>query len=746
MKSSFESTCASARLSVGAVKALVSSSPRGRLRPLALACAAVAAPVWAQNAGPAAPATSASAASTSVALPDVVVTAVHEHSPLLVVADPKQPRQPVPASDAADYLKSIPGFTAIRSGGSNSDPVFRGQFGSRLPVLTNGATLLGACPARMDSPSSYISPETFDALTVVKGPQTVIWGPGASAGVVRFDRERPDLERQQVQFSASVQGGTAARSDQNVDLLVGSPDYYLRFTANHSQSKDYKDGDGRIVPSHWDKWNADVAFGLTPDKDTLIELSAGTGDGEARYGGRGMDGAKFRRESVGLRLEKSHLSPLLAKLEAQLYYHQADHVMDNYSLRQFKPGGGMSMPMAANPRRTTKGLRVASTWNLGQHTSLVAGVDAMDSPHDQRSGMPSMPYAAKPYVRDAKFTNQGLFAELTQHVSDSAKVVGGLRLDRAKAWRYPAPSAGGMEGMHDMDGMHDMKAMGDMHDMHGMAPMPHAMAPVSNQRERSALPSGFVRWEQTLGAGTTVYAGIGHVQRFPDYWELISPGNSAAGKGNAFGTLKPEKTTQIDVGANWKAAEWQAWTSAYLGHVQDYILFNYPSMGGMGGMGSTVRNVSARTAGFEVGGSYQLGRSLTAQGTLAYAWAENRTDHRPLPQTPPLEAKFGLDWSEGAWNAGALWRVVAAQKRYARDQGNVVGKDFGPSGGFGVMSVNAGYRVNQTLKVTAGIDNLFNRTYAEHLNLAGNADFGFPGGVRINEPGRTLWVRGDIKF
>ena len=28
----------------------------------------------------------------------------------------------------------------------------------------------------MDAPSSYISPETFDQLTVIKGPQTVLSG------------------------------------------------------------------------------------------------------------------------------------------------------------------------------------------------------------------------------------------------------------------------------------------------------------------------------------------------------------------------------------------------------------------------------------------------------------------------------------------------------------------------------------------------------------------------------------------
>ncbi|MFX8067457.1 TonB-dependent copper receptor, partial [Acinetobacter baumannii] len=82
--------------------------------------------------------------------------------------------------------------------------------------------------------------------------------------------------------------------------------------------------------------------GLTPDDHTRLELTAGTGDGYARYAGRGMDGAHFRRESVGLRFEKSHIGEVLQRVEAQVYYNDADHVMDNFTLR--KPDPMSSMP------------------------------------------------------------------------------------------------------------------------------------------------------------------------------------------------------------------------------------------------------------------------------------------------------------------------------------------------------------------------------------------------------------------
>ncbi|MBD9401983.1 TonB-dependent copper receptor [Comamonas sp. CMM02] len=635
-------------------------------------------------------------------LPEVVVTAIHDHSFAQVVTDPKQPRQPIPASDAADYLKSIPGFSAIRSGGSNSDPVFRGQFGSRLPLLTNGSQLMGACPSRMDAPSSYISPETYDQLTLVKGPQTVLWGPGASAGVVRFDRLPPEFTEPGARGSASVLGASHGRNDQRVELELGNASMFARMSANRAHSQDYQDGAGRRVPSAYEKWNTDVALGWTPDAQTLLELSAGAGDGEARYGARGMDGTQFRRESWGLRFEKRQINSWLSKVEAQLYHHNADHVMDNFKLRTPPASGMMAGGMASNVRRITTGGRVAATVQPAAQWELTTGMDMYTSPHDKRTGTPLLPFQTKERVRDAKFSNWGWFAELGWQASVQTRWVGGLRLDQAKAQRYGAAQV--------------------------------------DTRSSSAMPSGFLRWEHVAADGTTVYAGVGHVQRFPDYWELISPGNSAVGKGNAFVTLKPEKTTQLDVGAQWKSDKAQAWVSAYMGVVQDYILLNYP------GMTSSVRNVDARTAGLELGGSYRLTPSWTGQATLAGTWSDNRTDHRPLPQIPPAELRLGLDYAQDAWTAGALWRLVPGQHRYSLDEGNIVGRDLGASSGFGTLAINASYRVNSHLKLLAGVDNLFDKDYAEHLNLAGNAGFGYPGFARLQEPGRTVWVRADFQF
>lgn len=639
-------------------------------------------------------------------LSPTVITAIAPSSPLTVVTNPKDPRQPVPASDGADYLKTIPGFSAIRSGGTNGDPVLRGMFGSRLNILTNGGVMLGACPNRMDAPTSYISPETYDRLTVIKGPQSVIWGPGGSAGTILFDRDPESFGALGSRVNASLLGGSNGRFDKVLDAAAGNSQGYARFVGNQSRSDDYDDGNGDTVPSRWDKWNGDVALGWTPDADTLLELTAGKGDGEARYAGRGMDGSQFKRESLGLRFEKSNLGEVLDKVEAQVYYNYADHVMDNYSLRTPSGSGMMGMPMVSNVDRRTLGARIKATWRWAD-VQLISGLDAQTNEHRKRGGMGIDAHKGQPWTKDADFHNYGVFSELTWYATGNDRLVTGARLDRASArdFRQGSPTEG------------DTRA--------------------------DTLPSGFVRYEHDLAMiPATTYVGLGHAQRFPDYWELFSPKLAPAGAANAFDGIKPEKTTQVDFGIQYQDERLEAWASGYVGQIRDYILFDYR------GMSSQAQNIDARIMGGELGAAYRLTENWKADATLAYAWGKNSSDGKALPQMPPLESRLGLTYSRDLWSVGALWRLVAEQNRIAENQGNVVGKDYEKSAGFGVFSLNGAYKVRRNLKLSAGVDNLFDKTYAEHLNLAGNAGFGYPATdpQPVNEPGRTFWTKVDISF
>ena len=250
-------------------------------------------------------------------------------------------------------------------------------------------------------------------------------------------------------------------------------------------------------------------------------------------------------------------------------------------------------------------------------------------------------------------------------------------------------------------------------------------------------------YEHDMSGPLGWYAGLGHAERMPDYWELFSPTRGPAGAPNAFAGVKPEATTQLDVGLQYRPGNVEAWASTYAGRIDDYILFDYMSgpMTGMAmGSSTRARNIDADIAGGEAGVDWKVADGLKLSGVLAYAWGE--TDEGALPQMPPLEARLSAGGEHGDWSWGALLRIVDAQDRVSTRQGNVVGRDLGPSAGFAVFSLNSGYRFSEKLQLTAGIDNLFDRAYSEHLNLAGNSSFGYPAAAeRIAEPGRTAWVK-----
>lgn len=642
----------------------------------------------------------------------VVVVGVAPSQSNTFVTDPKLPRQPVPASDGADYLKTIPGFSLVRSGGTNGDPVLRGMFGSRLNLLTNDGAMSGACPSRMDNAMSYISPETYDRLVVIKGPQSVLWGGGASAGTVRFEREIPYFDRPGVRINASALAGGNNRNDQVLDVTAGTPKGYARVSANRSEADDYKDGNGDVVPSAWYKWNADAALGWTPDEDTVLELSAGTGDAWARYAGRGMDGSQFKRDSVGLRFEKKHMGGVFDAIVANVYHNDVNHVMDNYTLRDPDPMSSMPMPMASNVRHVTRGGRVAGTWQ-DDRWEITAGFDVRRSRHSQRSAMGRSAYLARPWTVDAKFGNVGVFAESHWHLTGKHHVMSGVRVDRAEA--------------------EDVRTMTS-----GMMPMPNPTAGVTR---RETLPSAFARYEYNMDGKLGAYVGLGHTERMPDYWELFSATRGPVGAVNAFAAVQPERTTQLDIGMQFRGKNIDAWASAYIGRMQDYIAFDYMA-GGMMGMTTRANNVDADIRGGEAGVEWRPADGWKLGGVVAYSWGEVRDSNKPLPQMPPLEARFSAAWQGERWSAGALLRVVDDQGRVNTGQGNVVGRDLGPSSGFAIFSLNTGYRIDERLQITAGIDNLFDRAYSEHLNLAGNSAFGYPADpVRINEPGRTAWLK-----
>ncbi|MGD9871233.1 MAG: TonB-dependent copper receptor [Thauera sp.] len=632
-------------------------------------------------------------------LDSVVVTAPAMQAPLTVTTDPKAPRQPLPAHDGADLLKSVPGFSVIRKGGADGDPVFRGMSGSRLSILQDGQEVHGGCGGRMDPPTAYIYPESYDRVTVLKGPQTVLYSAGSSAAVVLFERDIERMMEPGWSMNGSLTFGSWGRNDQVFDAKAGNPDFYARVGATRSDSDNYEDGDGKEVHSFYTRWSTNGALGWTPDDNTQLELNFGRSDGEAAYADRGMDGTKFEREHVGVKFDKRNISPLVQRIEANIYYSYIDHVMDNFSLRDKPTAAQYSVN---NPDRETKGARFVATLTPAEQWMFKVGADYKDDLHTLRALQGATPpdYSSVSRAKDLGFERYGLFGEGTYSFDEMRRVVAGLRFDQHEAQDY--------RKMLKIDVNGNQLAL---------APNPFA-----NETREENLKSGFLRYEQDYAAGAgTWYAGLGYVERFPDFWELmratplIDYPDSVADARN-FENLDYERTTQLDLGANWAVGNVSASLSGFYSKVKDYNLLRWGTVG-MTAV-AQVRNVDATVYGAEADATWRFAPNWSATGTLAWVHGKNDTDGKALAQQPPLEGRVAVEYNDGTFSYGGLLRLVAKQDRVDVGSGSIVagGRDIGPSSGFATLALNAGWRPNKATLLTVGVDNVFDRTYSEHLS------------------------------
>lgn len=652
-------------------------------------------------------------------LPPLPVVAHHGPAPLRFVVDPRAPAQPMAAQDGADALRAVPGFHTIRKGGTDGDPVFRGLAGSRLGILLDGELIFGGCGNRMDPPTAYVFPSAYDRVTIIKGPQSVLHGPGLTAGVVLFERLPTVHAAPEFTGTTALTLGSHGRNDQLAEVVFGNPRFSLRGTATRTAANDYKDGEGRRVHSQYERWSAHATGTWHAAPHTRVELSGTLSDGEAAYADRAMDGTKFARANIGLRFHHELAEGALAAVDGQVYYNYIDHEMDNFTLRAFAPTMMMPHKTVSNPDRETFGARLLGHVESDRSAEATVGVEYQENRHTVRRTMnqAAQPFESLPRVRDARFRTTSVFAEGEWKLAADARLIGGLRADH---WRAEDPRATIAARM--------------------VGPQPN---PTVGASRRQTLPTGFLRYERTFRESLHAYLGFGHARRFPDYWELIN--KESPDSLSAFQT-KVERTSQIDLGFTQTQGATTYGLSLFANHIDDFILIETGYPKGMR-TATVARAVDVRMIGGEATLLRRLGEHWRVEAAFAHVRGRNRTDRRPLAQQPPMEGRLALAYHEAQWTVGGLIRAVARQNRVAVGQGNIVGQDLGPTPGFATVALHAGWMPHPAFRLHAGVDNLLDRAFAEHLSRGGATVAGFPPPTtRVNEPGRTVWLRGEVRF
>jgi len=644
-----------------------------------------------------------------------------------------------PAADGGELLRDLPGITGRRMGGRGIDPIIRGQSQNRLNILLDGAYVFGGCPNRMDPPTTYSSMNGYDSMTVIKGNQTVIYGGGGPGGTVLFERSTPRFYPDE-QYRAEASTSYTSNSDTwqaGADVATGNSSGYLRGIFDYSDANNYEDGDGNSVRSAYTNKDGVILLGYSPTADTLLELSyEANREDDVLFAGAGMDAPYSDNDTTRLRFESGTPVGFLDAIEAEVYYSDIDHLMDNYSLRPLTAPMKMRAPSSSD----TGGGRLSGEINAGNGVVWTIGTDYQKNNRDAKrySGSPT---GGKPTTLqsilwpDVDLAQTGLFAEMSRPLSTRDVLTTGLRYD------YVDTSAGRADDDATVTPMLS-RAPNDLYNLYyGTRDDDHTEHNIG----------GFLTLRHALATDSAVYATLSRSVRTADATErYIASDNgmdpSQIWVGNP--DLDPEAHHQLELGYTRDAGFWDTAASIYYNDVSDYILRDRAHL--QSGIleddnASIYRNVDAQLYGFELEAGIRWGSYWSSRSTLSYVHAQNTDDDRPIAQIPPLGGSVSLEHTRADWNLGGIVRADARQDRVEDDIDTDSGLDAGETPAWATLDLFGRYEGFEHFMVTAGINNVFDRNYAYHVNAANSDPFN-PSAVQVNEPGRAYWLRLNATF
>ena len=320
-------------------------------------------------------------------------------------------------------------------GGRAIDPIIRGQKQTAVNILLDGAYLHGGCPNRMDPPTTYTAVDSYDWITVIKGNRTVQYGSGGSGGTVLFERKWPEFNDQPVTGSVSSSYETNGEKwEMAADVAAGSDKGYIRVIGHTAEGSNYEDGNGDDVRAGYKSQSGTLMGGYAISNNTRLQGSfEKTEETDVLFPGAGMDSPYARAENIRLKLDHTFTEGSLKTLKAEVYRSDVEHMMDNYSLREFTA----TMKMDAPSTSDTQGGRIVLT-GVSKRIDWLAGIDLQDNTRNANQQLPMMmDKIAGIQWPDANIRQIGIFAEAEKALNASNRLKEAFGSIRSK----PAPAA-----------------------------------------------------------------------------------------------------------------------------------------------------------------------------------------------------------------------------------------------------------------------------------------------------------------
>jgi len=673
----------------------------------------------------------------------------------------------IPA-DTADMVKSVPGANVNKNGPMTGIAQYRGMFGSRINVELDGLNITPAGPNWMDPPLSHISPSQLENIQVIRGVSPVSAGAESIGGTISAkSASLPYASDATVSPHGSLMTGYDSNNNAyhaGGQLGISSTSDRFQFNGDFDKGLDMQAGNGLdIVPTQYQRRNLGANYG---HRFSTGEFNLGYSNERVDHSGSPalpMDIIYVKGNTYSAGFQSDNNAPGIQWL-ADLHYINTDHLMNNFNLRSAplllgKPGTPV-MQRASLSNANDFAYKLHATIPLGSGT-VTLGTDGWMAKNNADVSDPNNAAFSLQNYNDAKRNRFSLFSEWQAPLTSRLNIQTGIRYSRINMNSGTVSSTG--FGGALLTAIHTLSSQFN----------------AAQRKQNDNLLDLSLQLTQTINDNLKFNIGIARKQRAPSYQEryLWSPLESTAGladKRTYVGdvNLNPETAYQIDAGMDWQSERVYFTPHVFYKRVKNYIqgtpatsgsAYNFRVLQGnmiKGGGFCTANplspfcvplqfsNVDAELYGADAGFGVNVTDQISLDGTISYVRGKRRDTNDNLYRIAPLNSTVDLNYF-----ADVGWSITAEGVFYDRQNKVSQTNAEQKTAGYSLLNLHGRYSINRHIELTAGVNNVLDRFYQDHLsgynristNTAGKAS-AVATGARLPGEGRSFFLQARAIF
>ncbi len=664
----------------------------------------------------------------------------------VIAVDPRIPGSFAP--DSAALLGRVPGGNVVNNGGLSGQVQYRGLFGARLSTSVDGQVIAPGGPNWMDPPLHYAPKALLESLDVQRGISSVSLGPGIGGTVQANLKTSVFSDSAAWKFSGNVvaDGHTVDEGGGGGGILsIANNRHRFHVLGTYETGDDFDFPGGTVRASEYERWAVGAGYGIKLG-DSELSLSyrhhetGPTGNPPFPLDIALFDSEFFKGEF------KTEIDQ--AKVTLRVTYSDIIHRMDNFTTRP-RPAGTPRIEVPASGDSIGFLASVAHPlWGGEVHL----GVDGYRTQNNATVTQPDNTGFAIGTFNDAQINRTGTFVEWAGDLTPRDELEVGVRYD------YVSTDA-------------DDAFIGSSPPV---PPPVVGLVGAFNASDRSRQDhnvDAVVKYERKVSKKLALSVGGARKVRSPSYIERYGflPIEVTAGLADGNNTigdvaLEPETAYIADAGIDWNGEKTYLALRGFYNRIDDFIQSTpfddtpttleasidpntailspltpagaaafFAQFDGPGGIAPNspveivslvngdatplqFANVDAVLFGMDLAFGAVVsddfmgtGGQLLFDSIVTYVRGKRRDIDDDLYRVTPARSVLTLGYERSTWRIAAEGVLVAAQSNVSLTNGEL------PTDGYQLLNLYGEWRPLDGVRIAAGIENVTNAFYQQHL-------------------------------